>query len=164
MIRTITRRLFGLGTASGLLAAAAPGYARSARAVETPPLGAPLRVIVVHWKIKPEREAEFLDYWATRASVADRSGLVGEFLSSVADRAQHPWINLQALSPRWASFFNVGLWRDAAAFQDQIGRYIDNTQPPFDFEAERRERVFLVPERWRTGHSALPAADPPGVV
>ncbi len=124
---------------------------------------APLRIVVVHWKIKPGREAEFLEYWGTRSVVEDRSGLVGEYLSSVEDRERAPWITWQSLNPAYTSYFNVGLWRDVDAFQDQIGKFIDNSRPPLPFEAERRERIFLVPERWRAGRSPLPAADPPGV-
>ena len=50
----------------------------------------PLRIVVVHWKIKPGREAEFLDYWSTRSVVGDRSGLVSDYLSSVEDRGRAP--------------------------------------------------------------------------
>ena len=123
----------------------------------------PLRLVIVHWKIKPGREAEFLTYWSERARVADRAGLVGEFLSGVEDRATYPWMTMASLDRRWTSYFNVGLWRDAAAFQEQIGRFIDIARPPLDFEAERRERVLLAAERWRRGTWQLPADDPPGV-
>lgn len=160
MVRTITRRLFGLGM-SGVLSGVAP---RAGAAMAPSPSDVGMRLVVVHWKIKPGREAEFLDHWSTRATIEDRAGLLCEFLCSVEDRGRFPWIILQALDSRWTSFFNVGLWRDAAAFQDQIGRHIDDARPPLDFEAERRERVFLSPERWRLGRSALPASDPPGVL
>lgn len=123
----------------------------------------PVRLVVVHWKIRQGREQEFLDYWAQRSPVADRSGLVGEFLSSVGDRDRFPWINMQAIHASYTSFFNIGIWKNSAAFEDQIGRYIDNSRPPLEFEAERRERVFLQPERWRIGGSALSLADQPGV-
>lgn len=160
MVRAITRRLFGLGM-SGVLSGVAP---RAGAAMAPSPSSADMRLVVVHWKVKPGREAEFLDYWSTRATIEDRAGLLGEFLCSVEDRGRFPWITFQALDPRWTSFFNVGMWRDAAAFQDQIGRHIDDARPPLDFEAERRERVFLAPERWRLGRSALPGSDPPGVL
>lgn len=123
----------------------------------------PLRIIVVHWKIRQGMEDQFLQYWATRALVADRSGLVSEFLSSPIDRERLTWINWSGLDPRWSSFYNVGLWRDEAAFQDQIGRFIDNSRPPQPFEAAPRERVLLMPERWRVGTSPLLAVDAPGV-
>lgn len=160
MIQAITRRLFGFGVA-GVLSGAVP---RAGAAVAPSPSDGGMRLVVVHWKVKPGREAEFLDYWSTRATIEDRAGLMCEFLCSVEDRARFPWITLQALDPRWTSFFNVGLWRDAAAFQDQIGRRIDDARPLLDFEAGRRERVFLAPERWRLGRSALPESDPPGVL
>lgn len=123
----------------------------------------PVRLVVVHWKIKQGQEQEFLDYWAQRSPVADRSGLVGEFLSSVLDRDRFPWINMQAVSASYTSFFNIGIWKNSAAFQDQIGKYIDTSRPSLPFEAERRERVFLQPERWRIGGSALSLSDQPGV-
>ena len=122
-----------------------------------------LRIVVVHWKIKPGREIEFLDYWSTRSVVGDRSGLVGEYLSSVEDRGLAPWITWQTLSPEYTSYFNVGVWRDLDAFQDQIGRHIDNSRPSLPFEAERRERVLLAPAAWRVGRSILPTRDAPGV-
>lgn len=160
MIRVVTRRLFGLGVA-GALSGAVP----RAGASEFPPRSnGDVRLVVVHWKVKPGREAEFLGYWSTRAAIEDRAGLICEFLCSVEDRGRFPWITSRALDPRWTSFFNVGLWRDTAAFQDQIGRHIDDARPSLDFEAERRERVFLSPERWRLGRSALPASDAPGVL
>lgn len=148
--------------AQAVLAPAPPPSAPQALAPEQAQ-ATPLRIVVVHWKIKHGREAEFLDYWATRSVVEDRSGLIAEFLSSVADRDRFPWINWQNLNPDYTSYFNVGVWRDAADFQSQIGRFINNSRPPLDFEAERRERVFLAPERWRVGRSDLPNADPPGV-
>src|SRR3954462_12943015 len=49
---------------------------------------------------------------------------------------------------------------DSADFEGQIGKFIDNSRPPQDFEAERRTRVFLAPERWRIGATALPGSDP----
>lgn len=123
----------------------------------------PLCIVVVHWKIKLGKEAEFLNYWSTRSVVENRSGLVSEHLSSVEDRDRASWITWQTLSPTYTSYFNVGVWRDLDAFQDQIGRYIDNNRPPLPFEAERRERILLAPEAWRIGRSTLPMADAPGV-
>ena len=125
--------------------------------------GVQLRIIVVHWKIRTGHEAKFLDYWSTRSVVEDRTGLVGEYLSSVEDQGRAAWIEWQTLNPAYTSYFNVGIWRDTDAFQGQIGQFIDNSRPPLPFEAERRERVFLVPERWRAGRSTLPTEDPPGV-
>lgn len=131
--------------------------------VETGALASPdpykTRIVVVEWKIKAGRECDFLDYWATRSTIPNRSGLVGEFLSEVDSQ---PWINWK-LEEGYTTYYNVGIWRDAPAFQDQIGKYIDNNRAPLDFEAAKRSRMFLAPERWRIGAASLPASDPDGV-
>jgi hypothetical protein len=93
------------------------------------------------------RECEFLSYWSTRATISNRTGLIAEFLSEVD---QQRWI-------QWSSdedsttFYNIGLWRDAAHFEEQVGRFIDLDRPQLEFEAAKRRRVFLAPARWRVG-------------
>lgn len=118
----------------------------------------PARIVLVEWRIKKGHENEFLEYWSTRATIADRSGLIGEFLSRVEDRKQFPWM-VWGLDKRWTTFVNVGFWRNGADFQEQIGRFIDTSKPPLAFEAQRRRRVFVAPERWRIGATPLLAAD-----
>jgi hypothetical protein len=120
------------------------------------------RIVLVEWRIKKGREQEFLDYWSTRATIADRSGLIGEFLSRVEDRKQYPWM-VWDLDRRWTTYVNVGFWRNGADFQEQIGRFIDNSKPPQAFEAQKRRRVFVVPERWRIGEAPFLNADHPAV-
>ena len=83
-------------------------------------------------------------------------------MSGIEDRDRFPWINW-TLDDRWTTYYNVGLWRDSLDFESQIGKFIDNSRPPQDFEAARRTRVFLAPERWRIGATALPTSDPVGV-
>ena len=121
-----------------------------------------MRIIIVEWRIKKGCEEEFLEYWSTRSTVPDRSGLIGEFLTRAENREQYPWITWD-LDDRWTTFYNVGLWREGTDFQEQIGRFIGTSQPPMAFEAERRRRVFLAPERWRVGCTGLPVCDPIGV-
>ncbi|MGO4704366.1 antibiotic biosynthesis monooxygenase [Microvirga sp. 2MCAF38] len=121
-----------------------------------------MRVVLVEWRIKKGREQEFLDYWSTRATIADRSGLIGEFLSRVEDRKQFPWM-VWGLDHRWTTYVNVGFWRDGEDFQEQIGRFIDNSKPPQVFEATKRRRVFVAPERWRIGATPFMTADHPDV-
>lgn len=140
----------------------APAPERDGRTA-TAPTPTPVRIVVVHWKIKPGREREFLEYWSQRSVVADRSGLVGEFLNSVEDQAHFPWINMQSVRGNYTSYFNVGIWRDEGAFEDQIGKFINNARPPLPFEAARRERVFLEPQRWRIGGTPLGLPDRPDV-
>ena len=119
---------------------------------------AAMRIVLVEWRIEKGREDEFLEYWSGRATVPDRSGLIGEFLSRVEDRAEYPWM-VWELDEHWTTFVNVGLWREGADFQEQIGRFIDDTRPAMAFEAAQRRRVFVAPERWRTGGTALPVSE-----
>ena len=63
------------------------------------------------------------------------------------------------LDERWTTLVNVGLWRQGADFEKQVARFIDKSRPPMEFEAESRRRVFVAPERWRTGSTALPASE-----
>lgn len=122
------------------------------------------RIIVVEWKIKKGHEQEFLDYWSTKSTIPDRSGLIAEFMSSEESRDRFPWINWAAAeSPDYTIFYNVGIWRKADDFVGQIGKYIDNNRPPMAFEADHRHRVFLAPLRWRIGMASLPAKDAEGV-
>jgi hypothetical protein len=118
------------------------------------------RIILVEWRIEKGREQEFLDYWSKQATVRDRSGLVGEFLSQADE--EFPWMAWEA-DPRWTTFVNVGIWRTSFDFEQQIGRYIDPSQPPFDFEAAPRRRLFVMPERWRVGAFPVFAMDHPEV-
>lgn len=120
------------------------------------------RIVVVEWRIKKGREQDFLDYWSTKATVADRTGLVGEFLSRVEDRNQFPWM-VWDLDSNWTTFLNVGFWRTGSDFHEQIGRFIDNAKPPLDFEAQKRRRVLIAPERWRVGETPFPVSDAAGV-
>lgn len=122
----------------------------------------PMRLVVVEWRIKKGREDEFLKYWSTQATIADRSGLISEYLSRVESREQFPWM-VWDFNGDWTTFVNVGLWREGADFQQQIGRFIDNSKPPLAFEADRRRRVLLAPERWRVGASTAVKEDHPEV-
>lgn len=116
------------------------------------------RIILVEWRIKKGREQEFVDYWSKQATITDRSGLVGEFLSRVEDRKQFPWM-VWNLDPRWTTFVNVGIWRTGADFDQQIGRFINNAKPPLAFEAQKRRRVLVAPERWRIGATPFLESD-----
>jgi len=147
------------------LSTAAPAQEAPARPGQATPAGEQTtaeRIVLVEWRIKKGREQEFLDYWSTRATVEDRSGLVSEFLSRVEDRNQFPWM-VWEFDPGWTTFVNVGFWRSGADFQQQIGRFIDNSKPPMDFEAQRRRRILVAPERWRIGKAQPIPTDHPAV-
>lgn len=126
--------------------------------------GSTMRIVAVEWKIKKGREQEFIDYWSTRSTIPNRDGLIAEFLSGVDSKDKWPWINWTGPidKPGITTYYNVGLWRDGDSFQDQIGKFVDNNRPPLDFEAEKRTRVFLAPQRWRVGETALPKKDSDG--
>ena len=117
-----------------------------------------MRIVLVEWRIIKGQENLFLDYWSRRETIEDRSGLIGEFLSRVADQGQFPWMTCE-LSPDWTCFVNVGLWRDADAFQAQIGWRLNDKRPKMPFEYDRRRRTFLGPQRWRFGGTAIPSAE-----
>ncbi|HEX2135234.1 MAG TPA: hypothetical protein VHG30_04910 [Microvirga sp.] len=170
LVRDLVRsgRAVRLALAVGLPLIPAASFAQEAPA-PTPKQSAvagqvttPTRIVVVEWRIKKGREQEFLDYWSTQATIEDRSGLVSEFLTRVEDQRQFPWM-VWDFDERWTTFVNVGIWREGADFQQQIGRFIDNTRPPRDFEAHNRRRVFLEPVRWRVGGTPLAIPDHPGV-
>ena len=117
---------------------APPVAARSAPQPVPEPAGKPLsteaRIVVVEWKIKKGHEQEFLDYWATKSTIPDRSGLIAEFMSGEESREQFPWINWAAAeSGDFTTFYNIGIWRKADDFMGQIGKYIDNKRPPMAF-------------------------------
>ncbi len=119
---------------------------------------AEMRIVLVEWRIIKGQENHFLDYWSRREVIDDRSGLIGEFLSRVEDPATFSWMTCE-LSPDWTCFVNVGLWRDADAFQAQIGWRLDDNRPKMAFEYERRRRTFLGPQRWRFGGTEFPVSE-----
>jgi hypothetical protein len=139
------------------LPASAPQVEKATAMADTP-----MRMVAVEWRIKKGQENEFLEYWSTRSTIPDRSGLVGEFLNRVESREQYPWM-VWEFNEGWTTFINVGIWREGADFQQQIGRFIDNSRPPLAFEADRRRRVFMAPERWRIGNTSLLENDHPAV-
>ena len=166
------RRALAALLTAGLVAANAatvaadslPGALPPASAPAGAPLSTEARVVVVEWKIKKGHEQEFLDYWSTKSTIPDRTGLIAEFLSGEESRQQFPWINWAAAEDGDATiYYNIGIWRRADDFMGQVGKYIDNNRPPLAFEADHRHRVFLAPLRWRIGQASLPAKDAEGV-
>lgn len=147
------------------LAAAPAAEPTAAAAPLAGPLSTDARIVVVEWKIKKGHEQEFLDYWAKKSTIPDRSGLIAEFLSGQESRDRFPWINWVSASEDEdaTTYYNIGIWRRADDFMGQIGKYIDNNRPPMPFEAAHRHRVFLQPLEWRVGMSSLPTQDRDGV-
>jgi len=115
-------------------------------------------IILVFWQIKPTEEAvaAFLDWWRTKAIVKDRSGLIGEYLSQPSEGMalfevdDPPWSEVEC-----HPFVNVGLWKDAESFHEQIRDYMTVVRQPF--EAVLRKRVCVDPVASRMGSWPLPA-------
>lgn len=89
--------------------------------------------------------------------------MVGEFLSEPA-RQEHRWVTWRLEEPPAKRYINVGLWADAAAFHDEIGRYFTPEGGKLHFEHELRQRALLTPACWRMGDWPLPTHDSDGVV
>ena len=125
-------------------------------------------IVLIHWRIKPTKKDidEFLEFWRKTAIVEDRSGMVGEFLSTLESPQKLPYItwNLDDKPESYTSFINVGFWQDEEAFSEQIARYFDDTKPIKSFEEVRRVRTVLRPKCWRIGDRALPHHDSGGVL
>ena len=119
-------------------------------------------IVLIHWRIKPTEEAikRFLDFWQTKATIKNKTGLIGEFLSKPLGVDKVPF-KVDDLSPKaddapYVSFVNVGLWKDMEAFYQQVGQYFNDDNPLLDFEQYRRTRTILNPESWRIGNYNTP--------
>jgi hypothetical protein len=123
-------------------------------------------VVLIHWRIKPDKVSEFVDFWKTQATVNDRSGLIEEILSQAKSSKDFDYITWH-LDPEsdgnFISFVNVGIWLDDDAFEQQIGKYFNDDNPLRDFEQLRRRRIVLRPTAWRIGKADLPS-EPAGVL
>lgn len=122
-------------------------------------------IVLVYWRILKGQEEDFKSYWRSELSVADRSRLSGEFLSEPTGHETYPWVtaDIRSGSDDFTAFINVGLWRDAEAFHEQIGQYFDPAKGKLDFEYELRTRALLTPHCWRLGTWPLPTIDSEGV-
>jgi hypothetical protein len=124
-------------------------------------------IVLIHWRIKPEKTSEFLDFWKTQATIQNRGDLVAEMLNEVQMPKDFPYATW-SLDPEsfgnFKSYVNVGVWDDDNAFQEQIGQYFNDDRPMLDFEKFRRRRAVLKPVSWRRGQAQLPENDPAGVL
>ena len=125
-------------------------------------------VVLIHWKIKPEQERvdEFLDFWRKTATINDRRGLIGEILTEEYSTEEYDWItwSLTGSEGKYRSFVNIGYWKSAEEFHEQIGKYFETSTGPKGFEAEPRIRTVMKPKCWRMGDSDFPIHDSGGVL
>jgi hypothetical protein len=127
-----------------------------------------LIVALIHWRIKlgDEHTAAFLKHWQTRNTIADRQGLIAEFLSDSLPMSQFPYITWHLDSDSlgdFKSYVTVGFWKDSEAFKEQVANYFNDGKPLLEFEQYRRRRVIFKPVHWRIGHAPLPEGDSDGV-
>lgn len=126
-------------------------------------------IVLIHWKIIPNKVEHFLKYWRKKAIVENREGLIGEFLSEPHSPAEYPWItwDIMGCEGKYRSFVNVGCWSNADDFHEQIGKYFPenaSTKKPKPFEYEPRIRTILKPKCWRMGDAPLPVHDSGGTL
>ncbi|SDR44573.1 hypothetical protein SAMN05519103_03235 [Rhizobiales bacterium GAS113] len=131
--------------------------------------------VLIHWRIKSDKRDEttnedaFKSFWSKTAKVADRTGLIGEFLSKVEKSTKETnlfWITWH-LDPESLGnathYVNVGLWQNEVEFQKQIAGYFNDSDEMKPFERYRRRRLLLRPELKRIGLAAFPTETSPGV-
>ncbi|WP_372623380.1 hypothetical protein [Falsiroseomonas sp.] len=124
-----------------------------------------MRIVLVDWHITAGKEDDFLAYWRSALPIEDRSRMVGEFLSEPDGHGEFPWVTWDLRSQAGVTrFINVGLWADAEAFHDQVGRYFKPEGRKLPFEEELRRRALLKPRAWRMGDWRLPIHDSGGVL
>ena|SRR5258708_38298896 len=121
-------------------------------------------IVVIHWKIKPGRENDFLKHWSRVLEIKNRSKLVGEFLSiPMKSKPAKCKTTVLGRSPSssYISYFNVGMWEKHDSFyQEVIKPYVKKApKKRLPFEAKDRERMVLKPELWRIRCGELPASD-----
>jgi hypothetical protein len=130
---------------------------------------APLSIIIIHWKIRREREVEFREKWKTLYTIKDREGLIGEFLSKLERKSnEYPYITwpIECDDPtneeKCVHYINVALWSSHKRFYEEVGHNMRDDQPIQQFEIERRRRVAVTPAEWRIGPAKLPTDDSDG--
>ncbi len=118
-------------------------------------------IVLITWRIKPGQEEQFRRWWCDQAILADKGGLVGEFLCQPVSANLVPFgvEDLSAAAPELAPsvpFVNVGLWKDSETFEAEVGQYFTDDQPLLSFEAIRRVRTILEPAERRLGEDRIP--------
>lgn len=62
--------------------------------------------------------------------------------AAIASRNCALWIIWQSLNAAYTSYLNMGIRRDANAFQEPVGQFMDNSRPLAAFEVEPRQGVL----------------------
>lgn len=92
-------------------------------------------IVLVHWKIKPDMEQEFLTWWQTGVEGKPK-GMIEEHISKVEPDETSTW---DLASPKYLTYINVGKWEDKKLWKDAFSG--QNHLMPF--EESMRERIWL---------------------
>ncbi|MBI4894705.1 MAG: hypothetical protein HY833_03145 [Candidatus Aenigmarchaeota archaeon] len=92
-------------------------------------------IIVVYWKIKPDMEQDFLEWW--RSGLGSKpEGLIEEHLSKVEPDETSTW---DLSNSKYVTYLNVGKWKDKKYWKKVFSGQA-KLQP---FEAALRERIWV---------------------
>lgn len=93
-------------------------------------------IILVYWKVKPDRESDFLRYWKEGSLKGKPEGLIAEYLSKLEPDETTTW---QLGNPDALVYVNVGLWENKSFWK----KAFPNPPSRQPFEDSERERVWF---------------------
>jgi hypothetical protein len=109
-----------------------------------------MEIVLIYWKIKPDQEAHFLEFWEKKLKIRDKSGLIAEYLSKVNDPKtdrERQWFTWKLFRGDVVTYVNVGLWRSKDDFLDETERYRSDDyefkHEMAEIKAEDTERAWL---------------------
>jgi len=133
-------------------------------------------IVLINWRITPEKECDFIQFWSSSLKLNNAVGLIGEFLSRVEGPDFFEKITWQLepselendksfwRSETYISFVNVGMWETLVEFDRAVGSKMNaDPRSMLEYEAAPRRRAVLSPYAWRMGRAALPGSSSPGV-
>ena len=124
-----------------------------------------MKIILIRWFIKPGKEDDFFAFWKEVAKINNRDGFAFEFLSEPFEGDEEKLKTWDLSEVGVKTFVNVGVWETMAAFEREIGKYIEDEKPPRKWEERRPERIMIEPLHYRVNLPSkfLPDEDSIGV-
>jgi hypothetical protein len=119
-------------------------------------------IVIIHWRIRPghENRRRFLSHWSGKFTIENRANLVGEFLSEPLTKEEvHFDCKTFEESVDYTSFFNVGIWKDAASFKTDVYDRLAKDRDLESYEFDYPDRMVLTGLNWRRGELQLPDTD-----
>ena len=92
-------------------------------------------IMLVKWKIKPDMEQDFLDWWR-EGMENPPEGLINEHLSKVEHDTTSTW---DLMNSKYVTYVNVSIWQDKSDWKKTFSGK-SNMLP---FEDSLRERVWV---------------------